>query len=366
MSNSPILVSTMDPSGSASSVSTSSRAQRWRWLLTPSAVKRLLVLFLMLGLGAIWVYLAMLRMPGTSYRGVLPPLSAEQQKLAEELRYHVTVLAKQIGPRNLLFSEELQAARTYIQDDLTAAGLAVERQQVHAAGQDFTNSWTDIEGHQKRRELVVVGAHYDTFETSPGANDNGSGVAAALVLAGRLAQTSLPRTVRFAFFVNEEPPFFATDQMGSRRFARRCRRQNELIVAMLSLETIGYFTDEPRTQNYPPPFGLLYPSRGNFIAFVGNYGSRRLVRKAIGLFRSSASFPSEGAALPGWVSGIGWSDHSSFWRERYPGIMVTDTAPFRYPHYHRSTDQPSKLDYARMARVLGGLEAVIHGLATEN
>jgi hypothetical protein len=147
--------------------------------------------------------------------------------------------------------------------------------------------------------------------------------------------------------------------MGSVRYARRCRQRDEQIVAMLSLETIGYYSDAPGSQQYPFPFGLLYPSEGNFIGFVGNVSSGDLVRTAIGAFRQHARFPSEGAAVPASIQGVGWSDHWSFWQVGYPGIMVTDTAPFRYPHYHRREDTPDKVDYARMARVVAGLEHVV-------
>jgi Zn-dependent M28 family amino/carboxypeptidase len=222
----------------------------------------------------------------------------------------------------------------------------------------------------------VVGAHYDSCYETPAANDNGSGVAATLALARRfsLSGSSLAhrpgqpdRTLRFVFFVNEEPPYFQTDDMGSLVYARACKAKNENIVAMLSLETIGYYRDEPGTQRYPiAPIGWVYPGTGNFISFVGNFSSRDMVRKAIATFRSSAEFPSEGAALPGWISGVGWSDQWAFWQAGYPGVMVTDTAPYRYPHYHRQSDTPDKLDYPRMARVVEGLEAVVWRFASNN
>jgi len=132
---------------------------------------------------------------------------------------------------------------------------------------------------------------------------------------------------------------------------------------MLSIETIGYFSDRAESQSYPFPFSLFYPSTGNFIGFVGNVASRDLVRRVVGRFRRSAKFPSEGAAVPGSMPGIGWSDHWAFWEQGYPGVMVTDTAPFRYPHYHTAADTPDKIDYARMARVVAGLEAVVAELA---
>jgi len=164
-------------------------------------------------------------------------------------------------------------------------------------------------------------------------------------------------------FVNEEPPYFQTEQMGSWVYARRCHERNEKITAMLSLETIGYYSDSPDSQKYPPPFNLLYPSTGNFIGFVGNTSSAALVRQVVGAFRQYEQFPSEGGAPPEAIPGVGFSDQWSFWQEGYPALMVTDTAMFRYPHYHQAEDTPDKIDFERMARVVRGLEKVIAVLA---
>jgi Zn-dependent M28 family amino/carboxypeptidase len=132
---------------------------------------------------------------------------------------------------------------------------------------------------------------------------------------------------------------------------------------MISLETIGYFSDAPHSQAYPSPgLGIFYPKVGNFIGFVSNVHSRALLRRVIALFRRHAKIPSEGAALPAFIPGVSWSDHWSFWRNDYPGIMVTDTAPFRYPYYHSASDTPDKLDYDRFALVVSGMEKVIQGL----
>jgi peptidase M28-like protein len=151
--------------------------------------------------------------------------------------------------------------------------------------------------------------------------------------------------------------------MGSLTHAHACRRRGDNIRAMLSLESLGYYASEPTTQHYPWPLGLLYPDRGNFVAFVGNFGSRWLVRESIGVFRANTAFPSEGAALPGWLPGVGWSDHWSFWQSGYPAIMVTDTAVYRDPNYHRPTDVVGNPSYESMARVALGLLDVIAHLA---
>jgi Zn-dependent M28 family amino/carboxypeptidase len=128
---------------------------------------------------------------------------------------------------------------------------------------------------------------------------------------------------------------------------------------MFSLETIGYYSDERGSQRYPPPLGLLYPNTGNFIGFVANFASRALLRDAIGAFRAHARFPSEGVAAPASIPGVDWSDHASFWEAGHPALMITDTAPFRYPHYHTAFDTPDKIDYERLARVVAGLRGML-------
>jgi Zn-dependent M28 family amino/carboxypeptidase len=198
---------------------------------------------------------------------------------------------------------------------------------------------------------------------APGANDNGTGVAAMLALARRFSGQKPRRTLRFVAFANEEPPHFQTAEMGSVVYAQRSRERSENVVAMLSLETLGYYDDAQGSQVYPPPIGLFYPSTGNFVGFVSNVSSRKLLRDVVGDFRSHTRFPSEGAALPAVIPGVGWSDHWAFWQAGYPALMVTDTAPFRYPHYHTGADTPDKIDYERLARVVAGLERSIRRLA---
>jgi Zn-dependent M28 family amino/carboxypeptidase len=220
-----------------------------------------------------------------------------------------------------------------------------------------------LPGSAKASEIVVVGAHYDTVDECPGADDNASGVAALLELARLLKDSHPARTIRFVAFVNEEPPWFQTDNMGSLVYAKAVRAKNENVVAAVSLESIGMYSDQPGSQQYPAGFGFFYPKQGNFISFIGNFSSRGLVRQAIKSFRQNAAFPSEGVAAPAAVPGVSWSDHWSFWRQGYPAIMVTDTAPFRNKNYHLPGDQANTLDYDRTARVVDGLSHVIIDLA---
>ena len=303
-------------------------------------------------------------MPGKSWSGALPPLSVAERQIHDNLKRHVEELAGRIGERNVWRPQALVAAADYIRDTLVALGYEVRAQPFSSRGQTANNLEVEIPGGSRPQEIIVVGAHYDSVTGSPGANDNASGVAALLEIARLLAAEPMARTVRLVAFANEEPPFFYTEEMGSHIYAARSRARGEQITGMLALETIGYYTDKPASQHYPFPFSLFYPHTGNFIGFVGNLSSRRTVHHAIEAFRSSTRFPSEGVAAPGWMMGIHWSDHWSFWEADYPAIMVTDTALFRYRHYHSGTDTPDKLDYAGMARVTQGLAKVVAGLTT--
>jgi hypothetical protein len=318
-------------------------------------------LAVILGLGS--AYHVMFSMPGRSYAGVFQPLRAEEMALRDRLRQHVRILAGEIGERQLWRPASLERAAQYIEATWQAQGYEVTRQPVVAEGKTVYNLETELSGSQRRAEIVVVGGHYDSVPGSPGANDNATGTAAVLELRRLLAARQLARTVRFVAFVNEEFPFFQTDAMGSWVHARRSRARGEQIVAMLSIETIGFYSDVVGSQRYPFPFGLFYPRTGNFIGFVGNIAARALVRRSIAAFRQHTFFPSEGAAAPGWMTGIGWSDHWAFWQEGYPGVMVTDTALFRYAPYHTRQDTPDQINYEHMARVVAGLAQVVTALA---
>ena len=332
-------------------------------LITRSALKRLTVLIVVLGGLGIWAQQRMIRMPLRSFRGPLPPLSPAETVLREALRQDVRKLAADIGERNVFVPAKLRAAADSLEASLSSAGYRVTRQYFEASRERCCNLEVEILGQTHPDEIVIVGAHYDSVASCPGANDNASGMAGLLALARAWAGRAPARTVRFVAFVNEEPPFFQTSQMGSLVYARQCRERGKRIAAMLSLETIGYYDPAEGSQKYPFPIGLFYPSRGDFIAFVSNTGNARLVRRCVATFRRNTSFPSEGGALPGLLPGIGWSDHWSFWQAGYPAVMVTDTAPFRYPHYHTEEDKPDKLDYDRLARVMTGLVQVVEELA---
>lgn len=309
------------------------------------------------------LWIVSIQMPGTSFEGPLPPLNAKQWELEQRLRAHVEMLAGRIGERNYKKRRALDSAAAYIQTMLSSLGYTTEEQPYVFDGATYRNIEATIPGRTRPNEIIVVGGHYDSVFDSPGADDNASGTAAVLELARLLKGQPLDRTVRFVAFVNEEPPFFFGEDMGSRRYARAARARGDDIVAMISMETIGYYSSAPGSQKYPPILGWFYPERGNFIGVVGNIGSRSLVRRVVKDFRSFASFPSAGSAAPKQIPGISWSDHWSFWKEGYDAVMITDTAPFRNKNYHELWDRPDSLNYDHMARVVDGVARTVESLA---
>ncbi len=315
-----------------------------------------------------------------AYSGAVEPLTPEQKLLVTSLRGHVKVLSEDIGARSLTKKPGgLERAAVYIEESFSAAGFKPVRQTFSVSGyfndglwgsthatQSTANIIVEHSGSSKASEIIVIGAHYDAVQDCPGANDNGSGVAALLEIAKALAKEKFPRTVRFVAFTNEEPPFFRSDDMGSYRYAKSCKERGDNIVAMLSLETMGYYSEEPDSQRFPvAALAMLYPKTGNFLTFVGKLDSRNLLTKCAKSFIDAVKFPTQTLAAPADLSGVDFSDQLSFWRVGYPGIMVTDTAPYRYPHYHTKDDTADKINYDCLARVTDGLTKVVSQLASE-
>jgi hypothetical protein len=286
--------------------------------------------------------------------------------LAERLRGHVNAIAS--SEHNTDTPVQLERAAVYIETALAKAGYTPTRQEYMAGGQRVRNIEAVVGNVAKGKRpdrIFIVGAHYDSAPGAPGANDNGSGTAAVLELA-RLLRTMQPGAgteVRFVLFVNEEPPWFMGEQMGSMVHAAEMKREGQNIAAALVLETMGYYTDTPNSQKLPPGLEGRYPSTGNFIAFVGTLESSSLVREALAAFRAASDFPAEGLAAPAHTTGVTLSDHTSYNRHGYPALMITDTAFMRYPYYHTEEDTPEKLTYDSMARVVTGLAKTIAALA---
>ncbi len=273
----------------------------------------------------------------------------------EELKHHVYTLAGNIGERNVYCPQALHAASDYIEGEWRTQGYSVERQVYQVRGVSCVNLEVTVPGRSRDAEIILMGAHYDSVRGGPGANDNGSGMAALMAISRCCRGLQPSRALRFVAFVNEEPPFFSRNQMGSAVYAKAALARADRIRLMMSLETIGYYSDEPGSQQYPPLFRYFYPDRANFIAFVANLRSRRALRESVAAFRAHSDFPVEHVATFSFVPGVSWSDHLSFWRQGYPALMVTDTAFYRYPYYHTAADTPERLNYAAMTEVTRGL-----------
>lgn len=282
----------------------------------------------------------------------------------ENIRRHVQTLAGDIGERNVFRPEALRGAERYIKEQWLTQGYEVSRQTYTAKRVESSNLEISRSGSARPEEIILIGAHYDSVAGSPGANDNGSGVAVMLELSRRFASSVPDRTVRFAAFTNEEPPFFDSSLRGSRVYAKMAKKRGDKIIGAIILECLGCYSDRPGSQGYPPLVKMFYPDRGNFIAFVSNLRSRGWLRRVVRSFKSSSTFPTESlAAFTPVAPGAAWSDHSSFWEAGYRALMVTDTAFYRYPYYHSSGDTIDKIDYASMARVTEGLCGMAMSLA---
>lgn len=295
-------------------------------------------------------------MPGTA---VPSSQHATNLPLVTSLKQHVSALSV---VRNVTEVAALDRAAEYIETTLTAMGYQVQSQWFETRGVRVRNLAVVIPA-ASRSPVVVVGAHYDSAHDTPGADDNASGVAGLLEIARAMRsiqQASRRHELHLVFFVNEEPPFFRTQQMGSYRYAEALSRNNRAVEAMFSLEMLGYFCDEPGCQHYPFPMSIAFPDKGNFIAFVGNLDSRALTRRVVKSFRTHAAIASEGVSAPAFIPGIDFSDQLWFWHFGFPAVMVTDTSFMRYAHYHKPTDTPEKLDYTRMGMVVEALGHVIH------
>ncbi|CAN5498220.1 M28 family peptidase [soil metagenome] len=312
-------------------------------------------------------YLAsMLWMPGNSYSGDTLRLSDKEKVLCQNLRNHVEMLAGTIGERNIRHYAQLEQAAKYIEDSFAKAGYVTKAQVYDVLGDPCRNIEVEIRGEKYPNEIVVLGAHYDSAPTTPGADDNASGVASLLELARLLKGRKFDRTIRLVSFPNEEPPYFRTTTMGSYHYAEAAHKRGDKIIGMLALETMGTYSNEPGSQHYPVRGGtLFYPNKGNFIAFVASQSSSAFNRECIGAFRRLVDFPSEGFSLPSFIIGVNYSDDWSFQKFDFPAVMVTDTAPFRIDTYHRPSDLPNTLDYDNLTRVVSGISSMVGAVAGE-
>jgi len=318
----------------------------------------LLALVALVALGVFIMY-----MPGKSLNQWVIP-EDDNELLTERkqrLKGHVNFLAQSIGERSSSVPGSLDASLDYLESYLKENDLNYERKSFGPQNR-YANLEVTLAGQSSSEKILVVGAHYDSAVGTPGANDNASGVALLLELARDLKDLKLEQEIRLVFFVNEEPPYFKTPLMGSKVYAENLRQESKEVSCMISLETLGYYSDQKGSQRYPAPLNLFYPSTGNFVAVVGNLRSASTIRKTVSIMRQQSIMPVQGGAFPEFLPGISWSDHWSFWQAGYCGLMLTDTAPFRFPFYHTSRDLPEAIDFMRLSLLSKILPVVVSTL----
>lgn len=281
------------------------------------------------------------------------PLLADE--LAETLKSHVSMLSETIGERNYLKYDNLQKATEYITNEFNKFGYMSTQQVFQIEGKKFANIIARKSSSQSE-ETLVIGAHYDSAMGTPGADDNASGVAALLEIARYFQDKQVNMNMEFVAFTNEEPPFFRSEDMGSKRFANKKRAENTKLSAMICLEMLGYYTEEKGSQKYPLwLLKLFYPSKGNYIAFVSNGKSSNFKNRIVKEFKKNSKIKVRTLTAPLFVTGVDFSDHRSFWANGYKAIMITDTSFYRNRNYHSGSDTIDTLDFEKMSAVVEGL-----------
>ena len=273
--------------------------------------------------------------------------------LRRKLYRHVHVLSDEIGSRNLSHYECLNKAAQYISDEMKSVDGNFSTQDYICDKKEVANLLFEKTGNTYPDEILIIGAHYDTIQESPGADDNATGIAALLELIHLVHDYPNSRTLRFVAFTLEEPPYFGSEMMGSRFYAKHCFEKQENIVGMIAFEMLGYFSEKTKSQKYPiSSMTQKFPNTGDFLAVLGNNQSEQLSKK-ITLFMRETSLLEIGSFIPySYIPGNDLSDHSSFWIYNYPAVMITDTAFYRNPHYHEITDTIDKLNFRYFAKAV--------------
>jgi hypothetical protein len=289
-----------------------------------------------------------------------PDVAADPARLEATVR----ALSEQFFPRDVSNPANLDRAADFIAQALAATGAQVSRQKFDREGRSYQNVLARYGPATGAR--VVVGAHYDSAGPLPAADDNASGVAGLLEL-GRLLGDHPPKfPVELVAFTLEEPPVYRSQQMGSYVHAAALAKEGAEVRAMLSLEMIGYFTDAPDSQRLPSAvLAPFYPSKGDFIALVGDLGQLSLTRQVKRAMKAATPLPVYSINAPKLIPGIDFSDHRSYWQHGYGALMVTDTAFNRNERYHQASDTPDTLDYRRMALVVQGVHAAVWALGED-
>ncbi len=296
----------------------------------------------------------------TELSAITSPGDAANARRLPELVHRLTSLQPERSFEN---PESLDAAAAIIENDFRQSGFEPTRQTFDVKGVSVHNISALIGRPEDRR--LIVGAHYDSVAESPGADDNASGVAVLLELARRMQprQQQLGFAVEFVAFTLEEPPFFRSEQMGSALHVRRLQEQRVSIVGMISIESVGFFSNSPGSQTLPPGF----PSQpgldtGNFLAVVGRPADTGLLEAVVSGSGTAPLLPLLPFVVPRTLEGADFSDHLNYWNAGIPAIMITDTASLRNPNYHTALDLPRDLSFEKMEDLISILEQALHFL----
>lgn len=324
-----------------------------RLILSAGRIMVLLAIFLF----AIWWIIARPMVPRFNNH------KAHEMANSSALKHHVEILSQHFAPRDYRHLKNLDRISQYIRNYFKKEGAHVYYQPFDVEGVTYKNVIAEF-GPQSD-SITIVGAHYDSFSGTPGADDNASGVAGLLELARLMSDTPLNSKVVLVAYSLEEPPFFTTDFMGSNIHAKSLKERGVKVKLMICFEMIGYFTDKPATQKFPVPFlKLYYPTTGNFIAIVDQIFSINAGRLKQWM-RQEIDLPVYSINAPKWLPGLDWSDHQSYWKYGYPAVMITDTAFYRNNAYHTINDTADRLDYDSMAQVVYGVYRSVEQLANK-
>lgn len=292
------------------------------------------------------------------------PLSTPIPAVSEaQLIAHTKTITTTFYPRDYQHLDNLNKTADYIKQQLQAYTPRISEQPFEVEGVTYRNIIARFGPDQG--ELLVIGAHYDACGLTHGADDNASGVAGLLELARLLHEHPPKGPVELVAYSLEEPPFFATENMGSAYHARQLKQANTPVKLMLSLEMIGYFKDDADSQSYP--LGLLkafYGDKGDFIGVIGHFTNHSTAKQVKNLMKSASDLPVYSLNAPSITPGIDYSDHRNYWNQGFDALMITDTSFYRNPYYHiDQADSWDSLDYQRMAKVVQGVYLVVQQLS---
>ncbi|WP_345167886.1 M28 family peptidase [Nibribacter koreensis] len=279
---------------------------------------------------------------------------AAPQADTTRIKHHLTTITKTPKPRNYQNLDQLNQTAEYIKNVFTAYADSVSVQEYTVDGQVYKNVIASFGTENKKR--VIVGAHYDVCGNQQGADDNASGVVGLLELARLLKGQKLNHRVDLVAYTLEEPPYFRTEHMGSYVHAKSLADNKAEVYGMVSLEMIGYFKEEKKSQTYPVGIlSLFYGSRGNYITLVNKFGAGAFAKNFSRRFSSGSLIKSKKFTGPPALPGIDFSDHLNYWKLGYSALMLTDTSFYRNKNYHEPTDTLETLDLTKMAKVIDGV-----------